>query len=107
MFIQRFEELLKETNTNKATVAAKTGIPLETICNWFNRNSCPSVDKVARIADFFEVSVDYLLGRQSDIGIVEVQHELTADQEEMLKIYNRLSSQDKSQLLALAKRFLS
>ena len=103
MFTERFDELLKETNTTKSRVAASTGIPLETICNWFNRGSQPTADKLVKIADFFEVSVDYLLGRTSDIGIVEINCELTEEQEELLKIFNKMSPQQRYTLIGFAK----
>ena len=107
MFLERFESLMRERNLTKAQLIRATGITEGAIDGWRKKGTLPTSEYLGRLADFFEVSVDYLLGRQSDIGIVEVQHELTVDQEELLKIYNRLSSQDKSQLLALAKRFLS
>lgn len=107
MFTKRFEELLKETNASKSKVASSTGIPLETICNWFNRGSQPTADKLLKIADFFEVSVDYLLGRTSDIGIIEVNRELTPEQEELLKLYNKMSSNEKCTLIGFAKGLLA
>lgn len=103
MFIIRFQELLRESNTTKSQVALKTNIPLQTICNWFERGSQPAADKIIKLADFFEVSTDYLLGRSNDIGIVEVQNELTKDQRELLNLYNQMSFQDKNQLLGFAK----
>ena len=107
MFTQRFNELLRETNTTKAKVAANTGIPLETICNWFNRGSQPTADKLVKIADFFEVSVDYLLGRTSDIGIVEINCELTAEQEELLKLLSNMTPNQRNTLMGFAKGLLA
>lgn len=103
MFIQRFQELLAETKTSKAKVADKTNIPLQTICNWFDRGSQPTADKIIKIADYFEVSTDYLLGRSNDIGIVEVQQNLTAEQIELLALFDKMSLQEKNQLLGFAK----
>lgn len=103
MFIKRFQELLSETNSTKAKVAEKTNIPLQTICNWFDRGSQPTADKIIKIANYFEVSTDYLLGRSNDIGIIEIQSDLSTDQKELLSLYNRMSVQDKNQLIGFAK----
>lgn len=103
MFIQRFQELLKETNSTKSKVSAHTNIPLQTICNWFERGSQPTADKIIKIADYFEVSTDYLLGRSDDIGIVEIHTELTSEQKELLILFDKMSTSDKNQLLGFAK----
>lgn len=103
MFIQRFQELLDETNTTKSKVATETNIPLQTICNWFDRGSQPTADKIIKIADYFEVSTDYLLGRSNDIGIVEIRQDLTTEQSELLGLFKKMSLQDKNQLLGFAK----
>ena len=34
-----------------------------------SKGSMPGVDSIAKIADYFDVSVDYLLGRTSNPGI--------------------------------------
>ena len=103
MFIIRLQELLNETNTTKSQIALKTNIPLQTICNWFERGSLPTADKVIKLADYFEVSTDYLLGRSNDVGIVEIKKELSHDQQELLALYNQMNYQEKNQLLGFAK----
>ena len=41
------------------------------VSNWENDNVVPSIDMLCKIADFFEVSTDYLLGR-SERRVIEV-----------------------------------
>ncbi len=36
--------------------------------NWENENTQPSIEQLIALADFFEVSVDYLVGRTDDMG---------------------------------------
>lgn len=103
MFIIRFQELLNETKTTKSQVALKTNIPLQTICNWFDRGSLPTADKLIKLADYFEVSTDYLLGRSNDVGLIQTNADLAQDQQELLSLYNQMSFQDKNQLLGFAK----
>ncbi|ENO0232306.1 helix-turn-helix transcriptional regulator [Listeria monocytogenes] len=54
-------------NSKKITIAElerRLSIPNGTIRRW--DNSVPGIDKIQKVADFFDVSVDYLLGRGSD-----------------------------------------
>ena len=71
-----------------------------TIRKW--DNATPSGDKLVKVADFFSVSVDYLLGRDetSNSGVEE-------DSDENLRILSRnakkLSPEARKQLLDVAK----
>nr|WP_325301952.1 helix-turn-helix transcriptional regulator [uncultured Dysosmobacter sp.] len=72
-----------------------------TIRKW--DNATPSGDKLAKVADFFNVSVDYLLGRDSD----ETKSMTTDDPDENFTILSRnakkLSPEKRKQLLDIAK----
>ena len=65
MDYSRFEELLKMHKTTVYRVAKATGIPNSTFTDWKNGRSCPKSDKLRRIADYFEVSLDMLIGTDS------------------------------------------
>ena len=47
------------------------GVSKQCVSNWENDNVVPSIDMLCRIADYFGVSTDYLLGR-SDERVIEV-----------------------------------
>jgi repressor LexA len=57
-----FEYLLKSTGTTVYRVSKETGIAASTFTDWKNGRSCPKADKLRRIADFFNVTLDELLG---------------------------------------------
>lgn len=103
MFIQRLNELLKETNTTRTALAQAVGIPLTTMWSWSEKGAQPSIDKLMKIADYFTVSTDYLLGRENDVGLVEIKTELTTDEQELVNLYRKMSFGDKNQLLGFAK----
>jgi len=44
-------------------LAERLGVKKQSISNWENDNIMPSIEMLIRIADFFHVSTDYLLGR--------------------------------------------
>ena len=46
------------------TACGETGCKKQSISNWENDNIMPSIDMLVRIVDFFQVSTDYLLGRE-------------------------------------------
>ena len=66
MDYSRFEELLKMNKTTVYRVSKATGIANSTFTDWKNGRSYPKSDKLKKIADHFEVSLDVLLG--TDLG---------------------------------------
>ena len=50
---------------NQVELAKKLSVTKQTVSNWENDNIQPSIDMLERIADFFNVSTDYLLGREN------------------------------------------
>jgi repressor LexA len=59
-----FEHLLKLHNTTVYKVAKETKISNSTFTDWKNGRSYPKADKLVRIADYFNISLDGVFGRQ-------------------------------------------
>ena len=57
-----FERLLKAHDITVSQVAKATGISASTFSDWKSGRSCPKADKLARIADFFSIGLDELMG---------------------------------------------
>lgn len=63
---EKFAELLKETNKTAYQVSKETGISTATFSNWKNGNYSPKAEKLKILADYFGVSIDYLVGRSDE-----------------------------------------
>jgi transcriptional regulator with XRE-family HTH domain len=48
---------------NQVEFATKLGVTKQCVSNWENDNVLPSIDMLVKIANFFNVSTDFLLGR--------------------------------------------
>ena len=57
-----FEHLLQIKGVSTYKVAKETGIPQQTFSKWKKGISTPKADKLQKIADYFGVTGDYLLG---------------------------------------------
>ena len=63
-----FGEVLKslierEENLNQAEFAKVLNVGKSSVTNWIRNRRVPDLDTLKKIADYFDVSFDYLLGR--------------------------------------------
>lgn len=61
MLLTKVRQLCAEHKTNISEVERKCGLANATIRRW--EAGTPNVDSLAKVADHFGVSIDYLLGR--------------------------------------------
>lgn len=59
----RFSELLQKTGKSASDVARETGISTGLLSYYKHGTKMPSAANLQKIADYFGVSTDYLLGR--------------------------------------------
>ena len=62
LFPNRYENLLKENNVTHYKVCKETGLSYSGYFNW-KKGAIPSMLSLKKIAKYFNVSLDYLVGR--------------------------------------------
>lgn len=89
--VEKIKLLCKEKKITIAELERKTGISNGQIRKW--DNSTPGVDKLNMIADYFDVSTDYLLGRTDKKRYFDLTEKDEKDiQKELQKMIDGLSS---------------
>lgn len=76
IFFDRYSELCKEANSSPNAIAKLLSISLGSVTAWKN-GTLPRTETIKRIADYFHVSADYLLGNVNDPSLY-VDNERTA-----------------------------
>ena len=77
-----FEKLLKEKGLTAYRVSKETGVTQSTLSDWKRGRSTPKTDNMKKIADFLNVSVEYLMtGEDTPTTEVNSATELTAKDE--------------------------
>lgn len=61
MEYEKFEALLKKFNVKPADVAKATEIPPSTFSDWKKGKSKPKLEKLQKIANYFEVDIQYFI----------------------------------------------
>lgn len=60
----RLKELREKQGLTQGEIGAHLGTVKQTVHNWEALSRLPSVETIWDLADFFDVSIDYLVGRK-------------------------------------------
>lgn len=97
----RLRELRNEKGKTQVEMAYILQISRQVYANYENKINEPSLEMLGKIADFFECSIDYLLGRSDDFGNVTVQQKspsaTTAEEQSLLNDFRSLPRAERSQ----------
>lgn len=66
IFSVRLKTLRSESKVSSASLASSVGVSRPAISQFENAANAPSIDTLIALADYFDVSIDYLVGRSDD-----------------------------------------
>lgn len=105
--MNRIRFLREEAGLTQEVLAKKIGVSRQVLGNYEKEINYPSPDLLCKFADFFDCSIDYLIGRSDDLGVISITNEksssLAKDEQEMLDIYRALQPMHRSQVLEYAR----
>ena len=102
--LDKILELIKQKGITQQAFLRDMGLDKSTISDW-KRGSNQSYKKhIEKIADYFGVSIDYLLGRGNMTFTVPASQKKTAM---VLECFDALSDEDKDKVIEYAQFLLS
>ena len=97
-FWDRFEQLCSDNNTTPHTVCKKLNYS-NSIATYWKQGTTPKGDALLDIADYFNVSIDYLLGRTEQATIAPNNTYTLSDQEQgIINSFRLITQEDKSHI---------
>jgi transcriptional regulator with XRE-family HTH domain len=97
----RIQELRKENGVSQKQLADFLGMSSGNLCDWEKGRSQPDIAMLIALSNFFDVSIDYIVGRSDDYGIIKKVENLSKEKELLLKFYDSLSPQAQIHLVGL------
>jgi len=97
----RFKEVRQMRKLTQRQVADLLEIPLRTYQNYEREINDPDTDVLCKMADFYGITVDYLVG-YSDIAFQPQSH-LSADETHLIDVYRRLDEPGRHAVITLAE----
>lgn len=99
----RLKELRKKQKLTQQQVADAVGIGMQAYAYYEKEERDPSPDTLCRLADFFGVTVDELLGRTSS----DIFDNARIEQPEILQLYERMTPEEQNNLVNYARGLIS
>ncbi len=96
VIVERIDKLLKERNQNRNVLAPAVGIRPQTISGWSTRGTIPAADTALNIANYFGVSVEWLLTGREREG-------LTEEERRLLDEWRQLDERDREDVLGIVE----
>ena len=99
MFYDRFRQLAAEKGVSVSRAAKEIGLSSSAATKWKNTSATPSGETLAKISDYFGVSVDFLLAEDgAAIGFDDFTYAMSGEG-------STLSADEKQELLRMARFF--
>ena len=113
-------KILKQERNKKGlsqmAFAKLFGVSQQTIGSWETNRTSPDLESLSKLANFFNVSIDYLLGltdipetidtyiaKQKQTNKQPVENQYNADEQELIQLYRELPPEGKITIKSLAK----
>lgn len=96
--LTNLKKLREDASISQKTLADAIGVSQQSVNKYENHNIEPDIETLIRIADFFETSVDYLIGHTSVRRKIEEVHifELNDRESKVMEQYRSLTSKQKA-----------
>lgn len=102
MFKEIFISLMEKNNITAYKLSKDTGIPDSLLSNYRTGKKTPSSNNLIILAQYFNVSTDYLLGTTDEPNMYTEPTKnndiLTDEEKELLSLYRQMSDDNKKKL---------
>ena len=72
-FCDRLKQLREEAGVSMKQLADKIEVSDAAVCKWENGNAEPKVSYIIKLSEFFECTVDYLVGNTDDFSSLKTE----------------------------------
>ena len=106
----RLRDLRFQAGMTQSELAKKLGTTQRCVSNWENGNARPDLETIIAIADVFNETTDYVLGRDCDVtsiqNVARPSARPSACERNIARIVSALSEDEKRALLSFLDTFV-
>ena len=106
LFCQRLKELRQYKKINQTVLGQEVGLSMQAVSDIENGRRTTTIEKLIAFADFFNVSLDYLVGRSDDKKITNGNIGILSKEDELIKNFRSLDDVSKGKLIERSRILL-
>ncbi len=101
--LKNLKELRENASISQKQLAEAIGVSQQSINKYENHKIEPDIDTMIKIADYFETSVDYLIGHSTLRRRIEATEEyaLNAEEGRLVEQYRKLSPKQRESIMSV------
>ena len=99
--MENLRTLRRQAGLTMKQLGANLGMAESTVSLYENGKRSPDIQTLVRFADYFTVSVDYLLGRTEECR--SSNDELSLEEKELMRIFRSLNRKGKDSIMEYAR----
>lgn len=107
MFYNKFVQLCQENGISPSKAATLIGFNRSSVSMWKAQGYTPRREILVKIANYFNVSVDYLLGEEDKNKKTTDNDGLTDAEKELLKLFNAVPENQRQLVLQMIRAAIS
>lgn len=88
----RLKELRRANNLTQSQLAEKIGCNQTAIGKYERGDLQPSIEMLCKLSDIFGCSIDYLLGRENEMGQIITDSDLSEDEKTLISRFRQLTN---------------
>ena len=101
--MNNLRKLREERGITQLKLATDLNLVKSTICQYEKGNRDLGITMLIKLSDYFNVSIDYLVGRTEERKIINTAEEYTAQEKQLVKAYRKVEPRTQKKLLELVK----
>ena len=86
--LEKLDKLRKEKGISIFKLTEFAGLSENTIYNWYNKGSCPTIEALKAVCDVLDVSLSYFFAEN-------INESISAQEEELLSLFRALTPTQK------------
>ena len=102
-FVDRILELLAQHGISKNKMLTDLHLSKNSIVDWGKRGTIPSGETLSKIAAYFNVSTDYLLGNEQKEKPSDEAESFSKNKKELMALFDSMTDAQQDSFLAIAR----
>lgn len=105
--VKNLKKLRKDNKVSQQKLADEIGVSQQSINKYENHNIEPDIDTLIKISNFFNTSVDYLIGNTEINRVIEnvYEYDLNDEEKNLIENYRKLLPEQKNAIYLVIKNF--